>query len=131
MIPPVVFDVDFTLTSEWYDNDEVENLAPNMQMVNLAIALSLSGVPIIISTARPERLCYGTELWLSRLGITYDDLYMRNDDDHRPDWRVKLDHLNSIEAWHGKPMLWYDDNPDNVDKIRACGVPVILVEKHA
>jgi hypothetical protein len=131
MIPPVVFDIDFTLTSEWYDNDEVIDLAPNMQMVNLAIALSLSGVPIIISTARPERLCYGTEVWLSLTGIEYEDLYMRADNDTRPDWQVKLDHLNSIETRHGKPLLWYDDNPDNIAAIKARGVATILVNSHA
>jgi hypothetical protein len=129
MIPPVVFDVDFTLTSEWYDNDEVLNLAPNMQMVNLAIALSLSGVPIIISTARPWRLYRDTETWLCRFGIPHEDVYMREDADRRPDFQVKLDHLDQIETWHGKPLLWYDDNPDNIRAIKAAGVPAILVER--
>lgn len=130
MISPVVFDIDLTLTAERYHNDEVRDLRPNPLMVNLAISLGLSGVPIVISTARPERLWQDTWYWLNNQGIPLKDLYMRDNDDDRPDPAVKKEQAEAILTNWGNVLLWYDDNPGNIAEVKSLGIPAILVGNH-
>lgn len=131
MIPPVVFDIDLTLTAERYHNDQVRDLRPNPLMVNLAISLAKSGVPVVISTARPERLWHQTWYWLKHQGIVFEDLYMREDKDDRPDPDVKRQQAESILTNWGNVLLWYDDNPGNVAVVKNLGIPAILVNHYA
>ena len=127
MVPPVVFDVDGTLTTEWYRDSNVIDVSPNILMVGLARGLYKSGVPIVISTARPEWMRTDTEIWLDLNGVKYDSLFMRSNDDSRRDHEVKLDQLNWIRSMYGNPLLWYDDNFDNVTMLKQEGVPTIQV----
>jgi hypothetical protein len=127
MVPPIVFDIDGTLTAEWYKDSNVIDVSPNLLMVGLARGLYKSGVPIVISTARPERMRDHTEVWLDLNGVKYDALVMRADDDGRLDYEVKRDQLNLIRSMFGPPLLWYDDNHDVTVMLREEGVPVIQV----
>ena len=127
MVPPVVFDVDGTLTTEWYRDSNVIDVSPNVLMVGLARSLYKSGVPIVISTARPEWMRADTEAWLDLNGVKYDALVMRANDDGRLDCEVKADQLNLIREMFGKPMLWYDDNFDNIAMLRRCDISTIQI----
>ena len=127
MVPPVVFDVDGTLTTEWYRDSNVIDVSPNVLMVGLARSLYKSGVPIVISTARPEWMRADTEAWLDLNGVKYDALVMRANDDSRMDFEVKRFQLNLIRRMYGSPLLWYDDNLDVTAMLREEGVPVIQV----
>lgn len=126
-VPPVVFDIDMTLTSEWYYNDNVTRLRVNKPIVQLARALVDSGVPVVISTARPERLRIDSQVWLRGIGLCYEALYMREDGDDRPDHYVKTEQALSIIEDFGRPLLWYDDNPDNCRVVKNLGIPCIQV----
>lgn len=126
-IPPVVFDIDMTLTSERYFNDDVTRLRLNKPIAELARSLGSSGVPIVISTARPEKLRIDTTIWLTGCSIPYSSLYMRKDGDERPDPLVKADQATDIKADYGVPVLWYDDNPENCSVIKRMGIPCIQV----
>jgi len=127
MVPPIVFDVDGTLTTEWYRDSNVIDVSPNVNMVQLAQCLYKSGVPIVISTARAEWMRADTEAWLGLNGVEYDDLIMRADTDSRRDHEVKRDQLNLIRSLYGNPLLWYDDNFDNVTMLQEEGIPTIQV----
>jgi phosphoserine phosphatase len=127
MVPPIVFDVDGTLTTEWYRDSNVIDVAPNVNMVQLARCLFKSGVPIVISTARAEWMRADTVTWLELNGVQYDDLIMRANDDSRMDFEVKRDQLNLIRSMYGAPLLWYDDNHDVTAMLREEGIPVIQV----
>ena len=127
MVPPVVFDVDGTLTTEWYRDSNVIDVSPNVLMVGSARSLYKSGVPIVISTARPEWMRADTVTWLELNGVQYDYLVMRANDDSRMDFEVKRDQLNLIRSLFGAPLLWYDDNLDVTTMLREEGVPVIQV----
>ena len=127
MVPPVVFDVDGTLTAEWYRDGNVVDLPPNALMVGLARSLYKSGVPLVIATARAEWMRLDTEIWLRVNGVEYDGLMMRADDDSRPDYEVKADQLDLIRSLFGAPLLWYDDNFDNVSMLQGEGVPTIQI----
>lgn len=127
--PPIVFDIDMTLTSEWYFDNNVSHLQANEPMVGLAISLASSGVPIVISTARPERLRTDSIDWLRSVGISFEAVYMRIDGDDRPDHYVKTEQALLIIQDFGRPLLWYDDNPDNCRVVKKLGIPCIQVKQ--
>ena len=126
----IVFDIDMTLTSEWYytyPENNIATLRANLPLVQLAILLAKSGVSIVISTARPNRLRADSENWLQSVGVKFDALYMRNDGDDRPDHYVKTEQALAIIEDFGRPLLWYDDNQDNCKVVRELGIPCIQV----
>jgi hypothetical protein len=125
--PLVVFDIDMTLTSEWYYEDNVATLRANLPLVQLAVSLAVSGVTILISTARPNRLRADSENWLQSVGVKFDAIYMRKDGDDRPDHYVKTEQALAIIEDFGRPSLWYDDNQDNCKVVRELGIPCVQV----
>jgi hypothetical protein len=125
---PIVFDIDGTLTSEHYNEDNLLTLKENPAMMLVAIALQTER-PLLISTARPEFLREVTELWLSKHGLIPKRIYMRpNDQEGVPDSQIKLVHLKDIQKKYGQPIVWADDNDSNIEMLRANGVPVIHVK---
>jgi len=125
---PIVFDIDGTLTSEYYNQDNLLTLKENPAMMLVAIALQTER-PLIISTARPEFLRDVTEIWLTKHGLSPKQIYMRpNDQEGVPDPEIKLFHLRDIQAKYGQPIVWADDNPENVAMLRENDVPVIFVD---
>jgi hypothetical protein len=120
-------DIDGTLTTEWYRDSNVIDVSPNILMVGLARSLYKSGVPLVLSTARAEKMRDHTEVWLDLNDVKYDALIMRADDDSRPDYEVKADQLGLIRETFGKPLLWYDDNLDVTVMLRRCDINVIQV----
>lgn len=126
---PIVFDIDGTLTSEHYNEDNLLTLQENPAMMLVAIALQAER-PLIVSTARPERLREVTELWLAKHGLTPKQIYMRPDDQEEvPDAEIKFAHLQDILDVYGHPIVWADDNDANIAMLRENDVPVIHVKQ--
>jgi hypothetical protein len=129
MKKPIVFDIDGTLTSEHYNEENLLSLKENPAMMLVAIAMQ-SERPLIISTARPEFLRDVTELWLSKHGLVPQQIYMRpNDQEGVPDPVIKSVHLRDIQSRYGHPVVWADDNPENIEMLRENNVPVIFVNR--
>jgi hypothetical protein len=127
MKKPIVFDIDGTLTAEYYNEDNLLTLKENPAMMLVAIALQAER-PLIISTARPEFLREVTELWLSKHGLVPTQVYMRpNNQEGVPDPEIKFAHLRDIQEKYGQPIVWADDNPGNIEMLRENNVPVIFV----
>ena len=125
---PIVFDIDGTLTSERYNEDNLLSLRENPAMMLVAIALQAER-PLVISTARPEFLREVTELWLAKHGLMPKRIYMRpNDRERVPDPEIKLAHLRDIQKRYGQPLVWADDNDANIEMLRENDVPVIHVK---
>lgn len=126
--PPIVFDIDGTLTSEHYNEDNLLTLKENPAMMLVAIALQTER-PLLISTARPEYLREVTELWLAKHGLMPKEIYMRpNNQEGVPDPDIKLVHLGDIQEKYGQPIVWADDNDANIAMLRENNVPVIHVK---
>jgi len=126
---PIVFDIDGTLTSEPYNQDNLLTLRENPAMMLVAIALQTER-PLLVSTARPEFLRDVTEAWLAKHGLSPKQIYMRpNDQEGVPDPEIKLVHLRDIQAKYGQPIVWADDNDANIAMLQANDVPVIHVKK--
>lgn len=125
---PIVFDIDGTLTSEHYNEDNLLTLKENPAMMLVAIALQAER-PLVISTARPEYLREVTELWLAKHGLMPKEIYMRpNDQEGVPDPEIKFVHLQDIQRKYGQPIVWADDNDLNIEMLRENDVPVIHVK---
>jgi hypothetical protein len=124
---PAVWDIDGTLTSEHYDEDNLLTLRENPTMMLLAIAMQPER-PLVISTARPERFREQTEKWLASHGLKPAAIYMRdNEREGVPDQMIKFGHLLDIREKFGEPLVWCDDNDANVAMLKKNGVPVIHV----
>ena len=126
---PIVFDIDGTLTSEHYNENNLTTLRENPTMMLLALAMQAER-PLVISTARPERFMPQTEQWLASHGLKPDAIFMRpNDQEGIPDAVVKSEHLQLIRAMFGDPLVWVDDNDANVAMLQKNNVPVIHVKQ--
>jgi uncharacterized HAD superfamily protein len=126
---PAVWDIDGTLTSERYDEDNLLTLRENPTMMLLAIAMQPER-PLVISTARPERFREQTEKWLASHGLKPAAIYMRDDKlEGVPDHIIKYEHLLEILENFGEPLVWCDDNDANVAMLKKNGVPVIHVKQ--
>jgi hypothetical protein len=124
---PVIFDVDGTLTSEHYDEDNLLTLRENAAMLLVAIALQAER-PLLISTARPERLRPQTTEWLKMHGLLPIQIFMRPDDQEGvPDHVIKEDHLNRIRSFYGDPLVWVDDNSGVINMLKNNKIAVIAV----
>lgn len=80
---------------------------------------------VLIVTARHEPYREMTEKWLNDNGIAYDRLYMRGDDDRRPDHKVKADILAQILDDGYDPFLVIDDRPEVCVMWRSYGLTVL------
>lgn len=78
-----------------------------VQMLNDSVA---DGHHILIVTSRKEKWRGLTSMWLAINNIRSHSLFMRADDDHRPDYEVKKDILDKInKQWDVLHAV--DDNP--------------------
>ena len=78
--------------------------------------------PVEIWSGRSDRVRRQTEEWLCQHGMArYKILRMRKDGDHRPDWQVKGEWLDSLSA-EERPELAFDDRQQVVDMWRSRGV---------
>lgn len=84
-----------------------------------------SDYAIIIVTARPEQYSTVTDIWLGEHDIMFDRVYMRKENDHRPDQIVKAEILEQILADGYEPWLVIDDRPQVVEMWRSFGITTL------
>ncbi len=127
-IPVFVFDVDMTLTTEFWTDAHVTGLRANQPVLNLALSMQENGLDVVVVTARPELLYDDTEFWLNDKGLYPQMLLMREPGDERPDYKVRVDQVRTVMEEYGDRILLFDDNPDNCRAVRAMNVPAIQVK---
>ena len=96
-------------------------------VIEMAVKASIKGHRIVIVTARHQRWKMQTELWLTKFMVPYDHVYMRANDDHRPDYDVKKDILKLINEDYFVVHA-VDDNPDIIRLWEENGIPTTTVE---
>ncbi len=77
---------------------------------------------IMIVTGRPEKFRPNTIDWLKRFDITWNDIFMRRNGDHRPDYVVKKEILESLGEARERIVLVIDDRPSVCDMWRTEGL---------
>ncbi len=85
----------------------------------------VNNADIMLVTGRPSKYREETENWLKRNGVEYMHLFMRSQNDRRPDTVVKqeiydkyLKHYNVIRVYDDRPSvidMWKSNNLDVVD----------------
>ena len=79
-----------------------------LEMLNNSVADRYS---VIIVTSRKEKYRGLTSMWLAKNNITSHALFMRADNDNRPDYEAKKDMLDKItQLWDVTHAV--DDNPN-------------------
>lgn len=109
---------------------------PNVEIVEIAKALFMyegEGAPhrLIVCTGRMEKERVVTLHSLRAAGLYMNmiPIYMRSNDDVRPDHVIKLELLAKIRQDGFDPVLVFDDRQQVVDMWRAQGLRVCQVAK--
>lgn len=93
----------------------------------IVLAMAMQGYKIVFLTARSgdDGSRKITEEWLENHIPVMHELYMRHEDDRRPDYEMKKDvFLNEI-APHYDVCFAIDDKKVNVDLFRSLGIPAL------
>ena len=144
----VIFDMDGTLANVssirhhivppnpmpkgWFKNfhafhSESVSAPANRSVVDHAIHASILGNAILIVTARRAMYRHQTAWFLAMNGIPSDALYMRADNDGRPDYEVKKDILASIQTKYNV-IHAVDDNPAVIKLWEENGISTTVIE---
>jgi len=102
-----------------------ENDAPVAPLVTRVRELSREH-EIVIVTARPDVCRDGTERWLEKHSIPYSRMFMRPSGDHRPDYIVKREVLDTIGR--ERVCMVFEDRPLVCRMYREAGLEVIESE---
>ncbi|QDH49135.1 polynucleotide kinase protein [Pantoea phage Phynn] len=130
----VIFDVDGTLTKignrSPYDFSKVINDPPNLPVQELFRMYKAAGYACIVVSGRQGTLqCFNdTCESLVRTGVPLDDgIFMREEDDHRPDFDVKEQILLEKILDKFYPVLAVDDRDTPTGMWRMNGIPCFQV----
>ena len=99
--------------------------APNEPMVDLVRAMSLRGCYVACITARPQSWYSATSKWMLRHGLLIDTIYMRADDDFRPDAAFRSTAVKEILDKAKNVLFAIDDAEKACDVYRAAGIPTL------
>lgn len=92
-----------------FDWDRVDEDEPNPAVVALVKLLYSSGYDIVFMSGRMRQCSAKTRQWLDRhVGVSYS-LYMRADDDYRPDTVVKREMYEMYIPSYCAPAFVLDD----------------------
>lgn len=144
----VIFDMDGTLANvssirhyltsfdatkrrviKYFDKFHYEsvNVPTNTHVANAAQVAHMLGNDIIIVTARKHKWRNHTAMWLALNNIPSDAMFMRHNDDNRPDVSVKRDILSVIRKSWNIVGAW-DDNPSIINLWKSENIPCNIVE---
>ncbi|MFN7584046.1 MAG: hypothetical protein ACK5P0_01665 [bacterium] len=99
---------------------------PNTEVVEMLNNSYSDKYSVIIVTSRKEKYRGITSLWLHKNNIRSHALFMRADDDNRPDYEVKKDILNKInELWEVTHAV--DDNPHVIKLWEENNIPTTKI----
>ncbi|MBN4075276.1 MAG: hypothetical protein COA71_03810 [SAR86 cluster bacterium] len=141
----ILFDIDGTLADNWHRQHLVQAESPdwdsffemmsedsqNVPVVELFKALQESQkYRIILVSARPERYRIQTESWLDSHDIVSEHLYMREDGDRRPDFKVKKDMLDKILEDKHDIIFVVDDRTQTVKMWRENNITCLQCADH-
>jgi hypothetical protein len=84
---------------------------PNIEVIEMLNNSVSDRHSVLIVTSRKEKYRGLTSMWLAKNNIRSHGLFMRADDDNRPDYEAKKDMLDSIsKLWNVVHAV--DDNPN-------------------
>jgi hypothetical protein len=99
---------------------------PNIEVVQMLNNAVSDRHDILIVTSRKEKYRGLTSMWLAKNNIRSHALFMRADDDSRPDYEAKKDMLDNItKLWDVVHAV--DDNPNVIRLWEDNGIPTTKI----
>jgi len=99
---------------------------PNIKVLEMLNNSVSDGYSVLIVTSRKEKYRGLTSMWLAKNNIRSHGLFMRADDDNRPDYEVKKDILDKVsELWSVEHAV--DDNPNVIRLWEDHGIPTTKI----
>lgn len=88
---------------------EDEPIIANIRLVKQYIK---TGHSVTFITGRPEKMLEESCLWIEK-HITDDfSMFMRRNDDYRPDYETKMDLMvDAVYSWGNTPVAFFEDRP--------------------
>jgi predicted kinase len=133
----VVFDIDGTLALhgnlrspyDWskVSQDELSKDIAALYMYCNAHKFECNTPKLIICSGRDGICKQDTIDWLHYYGLTFDEIFIRAQNDSRPDWIVKTEFIKEISAKYNV-IFCVDDRQQVVDCYRALGFTVLQVD---
>jgi len=102
------------------------NALPNIEVVEMLNDAVADKFAVLIVTSRKEKYRGLTSLWLERNNLRSHALFMRADDDNRPDYEAKKDMLDKITE-HWDVFHAVDDNPNVIRLWEDNGIPTTKI----
>lgn len=99
---------------------------PNIEVIEMLNNSVSDGHAILIVTSRKEKWRGLTSMWLAKNDARSHALFMRSDDDHRPDYEVKKDILDKISK-HWDVIHAVDDNPNVINLWEENKIPTTKI----
>lgn len=100
---------------------------PNPEVLDMVVDAHEAGFPIVIVSARQERYREVSEVWLNKhLPVPFSNMYLRPQEDNRPDFLVKHDILKKIREDYNIAVA-IDDNPNVRDNWTQNGIRTVVV----
>jgi hypothetical protein len=104
---------------------------PIWEIITVARALSAAAHEVVLMTGRPESSRALTVAWMGKYRVPFSRLLMRKEGDHREDFVIKAELLESPVFLGGKLGGVFEDRQQNVDMFREKGLKVFQVDKGA
>lgn len=99
---------------------------PNQEVLELAYEAQDRGFKVIVVTAREERYRDVTQAWMDKFNVPYDNIFMRQSNDRRPDYVVKNEMFAHINGLYDI-VHFVDDRKDIANVWKENGVETTLV----
>jgi uncharacterized HAD superfamily protein len=99
---------------------------PNIEVVEMLNNAVADNHSILIVTSRKDKWRGLTSMWLAKNNLTSHALFMRADDDNRPDYEAKKDMLDKINK-HWLVLHAVDDNPNVIKLWQDHGIPTTKI----
>ncbi|GAB3436956.1 phosphatase domain-containing protein [Flindersiella endophytica] len=111
-----------------YDHERVGEDLPNAPVISVVRAMARAGYAIVFLSGRKEAGREATARWLDEhVGVAYEALYMRADDDNRKDYIVKSELFDQHVRHRCDVEFVLDDRRQVVEMWRALGLTVLQV----
>lgn len=137
----IIFDIDGTLMDiehrkkfveqkpkDWNSfRDLTSEDTPNLDVFAVAIALQKDGNRILVASGRNKSQRAITLKQLMGQGLVFQELYLRSDNDYRPDYELKSEMLDKMLEAGYNPTLVFDDRSSVVNMWRSRGLRAVQV----
>jgi len=138
--PAVIFDIDVVLSDaairqhyieqgrrDWRAFFDACGDDPLIEEVARLVELLAPGLAIVLLTGRPVRVEPQTLAWLTRYGLRWDLLIMRDVGDYSAAREFKQDTVSDLRRYGFDLQLAFEDDRRNLEMFRREGIPSVYI----